>query len=447
MKKLLIALLVLGLIAPGMAMAQNLDQRVTELENNMEDFAKQGMKLKETVIDMKKMGFHFYSSLRVNAAYYDVDKEYVANIPEHDNTIGTYLTDDDSGLSLGLSDQSRFGAKAIVSENFYGVAELGLRTNTRDGKQDNTYLRLLYGVWDFGNGKLTVGQDYTPGTFLGYSGQMGDIGSGGGAVLLNAGFPYIDRQAQMKLSFGDFDIALIEHAESVPVYGSLDDADFVLPRIEAAHVFRLNDNNLRIRPVVGYQSYTVEDAATGNDESIDSFLAGIGVSADINAAYVKGTASYMQNPGNYGYANVGNVSQLNILSTLSGGLVSNVDILDAQYVNGDVEDSTLMLGTLVGGFKANDMLTIEGGVSYMGAEVDLPAIPAVGAAYPGNAAGATAEQVAMLYYLQGNISMSDNVSFIPEIGMVDRGDLEVDGLDDIDQGAATYFNVTCRMDF
>jgi hypothetical protein len=52
----------------------------------------------------------------------------------------------------------------------------------------------------------------------------------------------------------------------------------------------------------------------------------------------------------------------------------------------------------------------------------------------------------MLYYLQAPITVAKGVQIIPEIGMVDRGDLELDS-EDIDQGTMTYVDVNFRIDF
>lgn len=366
--------------------------------------------------------WHFYGSLRTHLGYYDVDQEYIGG-PAMDGTIGDFGVDDDSGTLLGLGAQSRFGVKAIASENLYGVIELGFRDSTRDNADnDDDYLRLAYGVWNFGAGKLTVGKDYTPGTFLGYSRMGADIGDSGDANMLLGGLSYISRQSQIKLSFGDLDIALIEQNKDAFDYGG--DMDFYLPRIEAAYVFRTDLVN--IRPVVGFQTYEV-DGGPNDGEDIDSYLVGLGASFDLKPAYIKATCTYLQNAGNYGQLNVGLVSVLN-------GITPEGSILNARVVNGSVEDSELLQGTFVAGVQVNEMLNLEAGFGYMSGEVDI-------------AQGVTAEQTAYLYYLQAWLSMAKGMHIIPEIGMLDRGDLEIDGMDDTDSGKLTYFDVNFRVDF
>lgn len=360
--------------------------------------------------------WHFGGSVRTHLGYYDVDQEFIGG-PGLDGTIGSDW-DDDSGALLALGSNSNFTARAMVSEKFYGVIQLGFRDTTRaNTNNDDDYLRLAYGVWNFGSGKLTVGKDYTPGTYLGYSKMNADIADSADANMLVAGLPYIGRQAQVKLSFGDLDIALIEQHKDANNYGG--DVDFVLPRIEAAYVFRTELVN--IRPVLGYQSYDIEfDGAS--DETIDSYLVGIGASFDLKPAYLKATASYIQNSANYGQSNVGVIA-------------FREAVIDAT---GDVNDSDFMQATLVGGFKVNQMLNIEGGIGYMNSEVDM-------------GPGVTGEQTAMVYYLQGWMSLSKNMHIIPEIGVLDRDELEVKidgvGTNKTDMGKLTYFDLNFRVEF
>ncbi len=413
MKKLMVVFLVLGFVcaAPMMAAAQTVDQKLSQLEQMVK-----GMK------QQAALGFHPYASIRTHLGHYMTSEDFIPNAPAMGPSIGT----DDSGTILSVGGQSRFGAKAAVSRNMGGQIEFGLQENTRAGEGNNVYLRLAVASWNFGAGKLTVGKSYTPGTFLGYSSMMGDIGDNGDANMLVAGLSYIGRQPQVQLSFGDFDFALIEPNTGANAYTG--DVDFVLPRIEAAYVLRTEMVN--IRPVAGFQTYDVEDRTDGGgDETISSYLLGVGASFDLNPAYLKGTVTYLQNAGNYGQANVGLVNAWNVGAIPGAGAGS---LLDAQMVGGDVEDSALMQGTLVAGFKLSDQLTVEGGVGYMSAEVDVPL-------------GVTAEQTAMLYYLQAPYKLTKGIKVIPEIGMLDRGDLEVGGTD-IDSGDLSYIDFNFHVD-
>ena len=112
-----------------------------------------------------------------------------------DGTNAAETDDKDSDLVWDLQGNSRFGAN-IKSENLKAQIEMGI-------SESNVSSRRVYGVWDFGAGKLKVGKDYTPvSQFI--SGQVydGDLG------LLGIGTAYGSRKGQIALSFGAFNIAL-----------------------------------------------------------------------------------------------------------------------------------------------------------------------------------------------------------------------------------------------
>ncbi|MFW5931064.1 MAG: hypothetical protein ACOCQI_04845, partial [Desulfosalsimonas sp.] len=85
MKKILIALLILGFAGAAPAMAADFD---------------------------------FYGSFRTHLGYYDVDEEFALG-HGRDDSLGTWI-DDDSGTALTLGGNSTFGANIGVSENISG---------------------------------------------------------------------------------------------------------------------------------------------------------------------------------------------------------------------------------------------------------------------------------------------------------------------------------------
>lgn len=384
MKKLLVILLVLGLAAPAMA-----------------------------------SDWYFYGSARTHLGYYMVDEDFATG-PATDPSVRSNGLDDDSGTTLNLYGQSRFGGKAVVSDNFSGGFEFGLRETGTGGEEEAVYLRLIYGTWNFGAGKLMVGKHYTPATFLGYSGMGADLGDNGDANMLVAGLAYIGRQPQIRLSFGSFDIALIQPNTSANDLGA-GDIDFTFPRIEAAYVFKTPV--VSIRPIAAFQTYKAEDQTTGDDETIMSYTLGLGVSATLGPAYIKATFSYLQNPGNYGDTN------LLVLDALRVGAGN------AQFINGDVEDAEEMQGTFVVGVKLNKAFGLEAGVGYGSLEQDVAVL-----------GGATVKQTGFVYYLQAPIGLAKGVTLIPEIGMMDRDDYEIGGVD-VPAGDMTYVDVNFRVDF
>ncbi len=369
--------------------------------------------------------WHFYGSLRTHLAFYDIDEDYLGG-PAMENALGA----DDSGALLGLSGQSRLGLRGQATENLWGLVELGFRDTTReDGQLDTSgnskgvYTRLAYGNWNFGAGNLIVGKDYTPGTFLGYSNMIGDIGDQGGANMLVGGLPYIGRQPQVKLQMGDFSAALIQRNKAMPASPTasallaglgVDDLELngedYIPRIEAAYVHRLPMVN--IRGVAGFQSYDMQWdsqlAGISEDETVISFLLGIGASFNLDPAYVKGTVSYMQNPGNYG--------------------ISNVMAPLARDAVGD-EDAESWQATLVAGYKFTPAMTGEIGFAYTMNEVD------------------DFEQDGWLAYAQLPVFLDRGMTLTPEFGFVSQGDLEDDGNVIAEFGEMMYFALEFRVDF
>jgi predicted porin len=369
MKKLLVILIVLGLAAPAMAQTQ----------------------------------WGFYGSLRTHLGWYDSSEAFNPTGPAQDGTIGA----GDQGTLLSMSGQSRLGFRAKVSDAVSGTVEFGFTETTRAGKSQNPYTRLAFGQWNFGAGSLIVGKHYTPATFLGYSNMIGDIGDQGDAALLAGGLPYIGRQPQIRLTVAGFELALIEQHTGQQALHVGADIDRKVPRIEAAYVFRTP--MIAIRPIAGYQTYKVDE------ETIDSYLGGLGISLTLGPAYIKVTGAWQQNAGNYGNTN----------------LVAPV-ARNYNAVTGD--DAQSLQGTFVAGFNVSPTFFIEAGLSYTENKVDI-------------APGIEQKQNGAVYYIQAPITLAKGFTIIPEVGQLDRGDVEVTGQPDVAQGRMTYAVANLRIDF
>jgi hypothetical protein len=369
MKKLLVILIVLGLAAPAMAQSQ----------------------------------WGFYGSVRTHLGWYDSSEAFVPTGPAMDGTVGA----GDQGTVLSMSAQSRLGFRAKVSDAVSGVVEFGLTETTRAGKSQSPYTRLAFGQWNFGAGSLIIGKHYTPATFLGYSNMIGDIGDSGDANLLVGGLAYIGRQPQIRLTVAGFELALIEQNTGQQALHAGADIDRKVPRIEAAYVFRTP--MIAIRPIAGYQTYKVDD------ETIDSFLGGLGISLTLGPAYIKVTGSYLQNAGNYGNS-------------------SFIAPAARNYVALTGDDAETMQGTFVAGFNLSPTFFIEAGIGYAENKVDI-------------APGIEQKQNGAVYYIQAPIVLAKGFTIIPEVGQIDRGDVEITGQPDVAQGRMTYAVANMRIDF
>jgi predicted porin len=372
MKKLLVVLLVLGLAAPALA----------------------------------QTNFQFYGSLRTHIGYYNASENYtVAPGPAQDGTIAAGPTFKDEGLLLSMSAQSRLGVRGFVSDKLFGVVEFGLTETTRAGKSQSPYTRLAFGQWNFGAGTLIFGKHYTPATFLGYSFMIGDVADSGDGWMLVTGMPYIGRQPQIRLTIAGFEVALIEQNTGQQGLHPGADIDRALPRIEAAYSFRTPV--IALRPVLGYQTYKVDD------ETVDSYLAGLGVSLTLGPAYIKVTGSWQQNAGNYGNTNLIAPAARNWTGT---------------------DDAESLQGTFVAGFNFSPTFFIEAGVGYTENKVDV-------------APGVEMKQTGAVYYLQAPFTVAKGFTIIPEVGQLARGDIEITGAPDAAQGRLTYFVANLKIDF
>ena len=174
--------------------------------------------------------WNFYGSARMETYWSDRD------LGDGTTTAGD---DDDADLIWALQNNSRIGAN-VKAEAVKGQVELGL------GVDGGISTRRIYGTWNFGPATLKVGQDYTPvKQFISGQAFNGDIG------LLGVGTAYGSRRGQLALSFGGFEVALIDSATSTKgLLGG--EVDSVIPKIEAAFGMGFDMFNFKIN--AGYQT-------------------------------------------------------------------------------------------------------------------------------------------------------------------------------------------------
>ena len=198
----------------------------------------------------------FYGSARMTTFSYTAD----------DGSGG----DDDTDTSWTLQGNSRIGAR-VKAGDVAGRFEYGSGPN----------LRLLYAEWNFGAGKMLVGQSYTPACYFPSNQVWGSDND-----LLNFGGIYQGREPMIQLSFGTFKLALIE-----PQGGDLGtggDVDTTLPLIEASYKFKTD--MFYVDVVGGYQTYTIDSNANlAADVDVDSYLVGINAGVNVGPLALKGS--------------------------------------------------------------------------------------------------------------------------------------------------------------
>lgn len=341
----------------------------------------------------------FYGSSRMTTVSYDKSKEIVA---------GTF---DDQDTTWTSQTNARLGA-TVSAGDVTGRFEQAMSTNS-------FALRLMYGEWNFGSGKLLVGQDYTPGdtiisasigtlpsTIIGYA----PIADGEGNAL-QIGSMYTGRIPQIKLKFGAFQVAFVQPS-TVGTVGLYTDIDTVLPKIEASYKFKTD--MFSVTPYGGYNSVDFNNPATDNDVGIDSYIYGVTASVNMGAAYIKGNLYGAQNSGNYGKSNISSFDT----ATLTGTTVNDSDEWGA---------------ILLVGFKVSDMFTLEAGYAMDKNELEAGAVKS--------------ENDPTHWYVNATVTLAPGVTITPEIGKFDFGTNKVTGAADAKQGDCTYFGAKWQINF
>jgi len=310
----------------------------------------------------------------------------------NDVTPAAPATQSDDDLLWDLQGNSRIGA-SVKAGAIGGLFEYGSTPN----------LRQLYGTWNFGGGELLLGQGYTPVFYL-VSNQVW----GADNDLVAYGGIYSGRIPMIQLSMGGLKIALVKPVAAGGITGYAD-TDTTMPKLEVAYSFKAGPVSLK--PMFGYNSYDEEDTVTGRSESLSSYILGLGFSGGFGPAYVKGSIYMGQNLGQYGFYQDADGS--------------------ADWTGTNVADNDSMGYQLVVGFKASDMITVEGGFGSVDSELDLPG---------------TWEDEATAYYVNATINLAKGCFIVPEFGVLDHKDQTANGVK-TEEGDTTYFGAKWQINF
>lgn len=349
--------------------------------------------------------------------------------------VGLWSKDTDNGAGRSekdtkfqLQNNSRLGAR-VKAKDLYGRFEFGINPEadaqapfgnggnsiSTSVQSSSVYLRLLYGVWDFGAGKLVVGQDYTP-TYMGVSNA--NTSSGSDSVMIGWGVVY-DRSAQIRLEFGGLQVALVDNTGFNNLSGVAGSTtEMTLPRIDAKYTFKFDP--VKFDVVGSYFSYNIERPALA-DLSVDSYMFGARGDAMLGPVRLRGAVYWMQNGTQLG---------------ITGG--SSAALANAGGANTAVIDNDAFGFALTALYKLNDMFQFEAGYGVMEHEMDDAANPPVA-----GGSGALQEDDRSMYYLQSVITMAPGVYLVPEIGVQD-GKSSAAGTS---QGDMTYWGAKFQIDF
>lgn len=344
--------------------------------------------------------WNFYGSARVLTQYTKVEVGTASN----------------TNLGEWLATNARIGANVKVSDELAGRFEYGT------GNGGNANIRLLYGEWNFGAGSLTIGQDDDP-LLTGLSNSVYSLNTTSldDANMLVFGNTYGSRNAQLKLKFGDFQIAAVAPKAALDVAsGAVGSQKVMLPKIVAS--YRLAQDNWWVKLAGGYQTYNVYSGAnqTGTDQSVDSYLGNLSAGVALGALNFRGTVWAGQNPGNIIFISVSDVPA----GALAAGGLASYNVATATLTDNDG-----MGYQLVASYQINDMFTLETGVGYAKTEFDT---------------AAAVDDDVIMYYIQAPITLAPGVTVTPEIGKVDYKE---DSILAPPQGENTYFAVKWQINF
>jgi hypothetical protein len=399
-----------------------------------------------------KADWAFYGSIRFWTEWESWDKEAPTSLDfgsPSTKRSGNYVSGtnrfDDSDLWWGMQYNARIGAN-VKWGNVSGRVEWGHQSVEGSATNaDTAHVRLLYADWNFGPGVLRVGQDYTPYFFL-ISNMCGP--AGGDCSGIGFGSLYAGRKDQIKLTFGGFQVALVEpqvtttglrpsvFAQNTTTFAVVNttlpnDTDRSIPKIEASYTFNLGPAALFIGG--GYNTYDAVYVVNNAEKSIsvDSWGLGIGGKVPIGPFYVNAAFQYLRNPGNFGFGQNAPVA----LAGLTGG--------GDPAVVGDTADITVWSGALVVGFNLTNTLSFEGGVLYLNGSGDTNA-GLTGTSLP---YGLGVEYDFWDYYITMTWSPAKNVFIQPEIGFIDFGKAKVDTQADDDLGNLWYVGIKWMINF
>jgi hypothetical protein len=345
-----------------------------------------------------------YGSARFRTYYADVDS-------------GVAGADSDKDLEWRMGHLTRFGAN-FKGDRINGKFEMDARagqsgvtgnieSDSGASRLGNMRLRQLWGQYDFGAGKLMIGQNYPL-----FDAPVSGINYYSGGLQKLGGIGYnVARTSQIRFTFGDFRAAFLTPDTSKGGLGTLQEVNTSFPKLELRYDMKLDAVALNF--IGGYQTYEAENLTTKQSESIASWVLGARGKANFGPMYVGLSLNYRQNGNNYGVWTV---------STKEGAV---------QDVDGQFKDATGWGIVAALGYKINDMFTLEGSYGSINGEQDT---------IQNN------EDDRLAWGLIAKITMAPGVYIVPELVFQDNKDAITNGIT-TEQGDATIFGVFWRIDF
>ena len=355
-----------------------------------------------------------YGSARFRTYYADVDN-------------GVAGAESDSDLEWRMGHLTRFGAN-FKADKITGKFEMDARaggagvtgnieSDSGASRLGNMRLRQLWGQYDFGAGKLMIGQNYPL-----YDAPVSGINYYSGGLQKFGGIGYdVARTSQLRLTFGDFRLAFLPPDTSKTVPGGTNtvaysEVNTTFPKVEVRYDMKMDAFALNF--IGGWQTYEVEDydqtdnTGSKGTEDITSYVLGVRGKANFGPAYAGLGLTYRVNGNNYGAWTK---------STHESPI----------FQGNDLKDATAFGVVAALGWKLNDMFTIEGSYSMLNSEVDT---------------SLNNEDDMTVWGVIGKITLAPGVYVIPEFIFQDNKDRK-DNSVVTEEGDATIIGVFWRIDF
>jgi hypothetical protein len=375
--------------------------------------------------------FDVYGSSRFRTYYTNFDFDW-----DGSNIVKIPGVDGDKDLEWRMGLLSRFGVN-FKSDKITGKFELDARSGeqgridpiefgSQASRVGNLRLRHLWGEWDFGAGKLMIGQNFPL-----YDAPVSGINYYSGGLQRFGGIGLqVARTGQIRLTFENLRIAFLPpdtFGSVSPLSSSVrpfENVNTKFPKIEIRYDTRLD--NFALNFIGGYQSVEIEDRlneaspspffgtgpGTKATEDIISWVLGFRGRADFGPVYAGLALTYRQNGFSY-------------------GVWTDSTKESAVFQGNDLKDATAWGVDAALGWRINDMLTVEASYAAFDSKQDT---------------SLDNEDDAMVWGLLTRITMAPGVYIIPEIIYQDNKDVTNNGVS-TDQGDVTVFGVYWRIDF
>jgi len=349
---------------------------------------------------MKRLLIIFILGLFITSAFAEVEFYGSARFGYWYEMLDEDLAGGESRINMDFAQYStsRMGAKFNLNRMLSKV-EFGFNGTT-------VYTRLLNGTIDFGAYKLLIGRDYSGFNTANAASQSTSILLGYENMLLGYGAAYDGRHTMIKLIFKNGLYFSLSNPKKIDALAlGVDSIDALTPKINLG--FNLKNDKIGIYPTLGFNMSQYNEDYAGVDETVMAYVFATTFKYNMSKLTLQSQVNYGQNTKDYG---------------IKTATCANASI-DA---NGDIVNVTTLSGYLQASYAVVcGKITAGGGYATSSSD------------------NLDDNDTGMSVFLQGNFKLHEQLSLIPEVGMID--DME-DGMG-CKEGSGIYFGTKFQMDF